>query len=55
VIPANEHHGLELGNTLSGNCSTCGFYEVLVRRVADNTATQDLYIDYLASRVGIVV
>lgn len=55
TIPAGEQHGIELGDSLSGNASTCGFYEVLVRRVADNTATQDQYIEYLAGRVGIVV
>lgn len=43
------------GDGFGGGNQNVGFKEVIFRSVADNTATQDQYIDYLAARVGLAV
>lgn len=51
-----QDRGFNLGGGVLGTYTQdMAVHELLIRSTADNTATQDQYIDYLAGRVGLVV
>jgi hypothetical protein len=43
------------GGEAAGTYSRADFHECIIRNVVDNTATQDSFIEYLASHVGLTV
>lgn len=42
------------GDVFSGSHADVAFYDFIIRSVADDIATQDTYIDYMANRVGLI-